>query len=187
MYAHADWKRRRFTVEEVRSMVETGILREDEPVELLEGELVMSPPQGPEHAGTMSWLTRRLGEAYPSEYAVRPQAPLVSGDDSLPEPDVAVLRGSYREFMKRHPRADEAVLLVEVAFTSLKLDREKARIYARAGAPVYWLLDIEGRRLEVHTEPSPSGRYDVVTLYSEDKDVALPGLDVRWRVRDLLP
>jgi Uma2 family endonuclease len=168
-------------------MVEAGILGEKEHVELLEGDLVEVPMQGPMHDSLTSELCRRLLFAYGDGHRVWCKKPLQASDHSLPEPDAAVVRDRDRESVLRFPRGEEALLAVEVACTSLALDRDKARIYARAGVPVYWLLDVEGRRLELHTEPSPSGRYEVITLLSEEKEIAPPGLEVRWRVGDLLP
>jgi Uma2 family endonuclease len=178
--------RRRFTVAEYETMVRAGIFGEDEHVELIDGDVVMVPPQGPEHSGCTTILDDRLSDAYGDGFVVREAKPLVT-DDGVPEPDHAVVRGASREFVKRHPRADEAVLVVEVAWTSQALDRAKAAVYARAGAPVYWLLDLAARRLEVHTEPQRDGRYRVARVLAETDEVALPEIDVRWRVADLLP
>jgi len=178
---------RRFTADEVMRMVEAGILAEDEPVELLDGELVLVTPEGPPHAATTSLLTSRFIHAYGSGFVVREAKPMVADVDSLPEPDIAVFRGEYAEFFERHPRGDEAVLVIEAAKTSLVVDHAKAATYARAGVPVYWLLDLVANRLEVHTEPHTDGRYAVVRVLAGDDAVALPALGITWRVRDLLP
>jgi Uma2 family endonuclease len=178
---------RRFTVDEVLAMVEAGILHEDEPLELIEGELIMVPPQGPPHAGTATRLRDRLIAAYGTGHVVREDKPMIAGADSLPEPDIGVFHGTHDEFTRRHPRGDEAVLVMELARTSLVLDRYKAGPYARAGVPVYWLLDMKARRLEVHTEPHADGRYAVVHVLAEQDEVALPGLAIGWQVSSLLP
>jgi Uma2 family endonuclease len=177
---------RRFTVDEVLRMVDTGILQEGEPLELLDGELFMVPPQGPEHATGTTQFRDRLLRLYGDGYIVREDRPIVAGERSLPEPDVAVVRGRYADFARRHPRCNEALLVVEFAKTSLAVDRHKAGIYAAAGAPVYWLLDMNARRLEVHGEPHPDGRYGVVRVLAEEDFAELPERSERVRVADLL-
>jgi Uma2 family endonuclease len=166
-------------------MVEAGILRPDEPVELLEGRLVLVTPQGPSHASLVGTLAERLRGAYSAGWAVREEKPLEL-PDSLPEPDVAVVRGSQRDYAERHPDGRDTVLVVEVAVTSQVIDREKARLYARAGVPVLWLLDIPARRLEVHTDPQPDGRYRSVEVLGDDDEVAPPGVGARWCVSEIL-
>lgn len=178
---------RRFTVDEVLAMVDAGILHEDEPLELIDGELIVVPPQGPPHAGTATRLRDRFIAAFGEGYVVREDKPMIAGPDSLPEPDIGVFRGTHDDFTQRHPRGDESVLVMELARTSLALDRYKAGPYARAGVPVYWLLDMKARRLEVHTEPHADGRYALVRVLAEDDDVPVPELDIAWRVGSLLP
>jgi Uma2 family endonuclease len=176
---------RRFTVDEVLKMVEVGILREDEPLELIGGELIVVPPQGPEHSVTITSLRDRLVAVYRGEAHVREEKPLRVAEDSLPEPDLAVVRGEVRAFAGAHPRGTDAILIIEAAVSSHRADHDKASVYARSGAPVYWLIDVPARRLEVHTDPRPDGRYRMVQLLSVEDDVALPGTELRWRVGSL--
>src|SRR5262249_53193341 len=133
---------RRFAADEVLRMVEAGILREDEPIELVEGELVVVPPQGPTHSAVVADLDARLHEVYTGAYHVRAQLPVAGTDDSLPEPDFAIVRGAPRDYVERHPTGADTILVIEVARTSQAFDRRKASTYARAGVPVYWLIDI---------------------------------------------
>lgn len=178
-------ERRRFTVGEVARMVETGVLREGEPVELLEGELIVVPQQGPEHASRVAAIGALLARRY-TERSVRCQLPLEVGVDSLPEPDAAVMRGTDDAYATRHPRGDEAVLVIEVARSSQAVDRAKARLYAKAGVPVYWLLDLVARRLEERTEPNDAGDYRLMRLYTEQDDIVLPELGETISVAALL-
>jgi Uma2 family endonuclease len=168
-------------------MVEVGILREDERLELLEGELVEVTPQGPPHANVTAVLGSRLTRLYGEGYLVRQAAPLDAGSRSLPEPDVAVVRGSEREFMARHPRGRDTVLVIEVARTSQVIDRLKADIYARAQVSVYWLVDVAAQRVEVHEDPQPDGRYRLVRVLAGADTVTPPGSQVAWAVSELLP
>jgi Uma2 family endonuclease len=177
---------RRFSPGEVLRMVETGILREDEPVELLEGRLVIVTPQGPTHAALVGALADRLLLAYGAGYAVREEKPIELAD-SLPEPDVVVVRGSQLDYAARHPGPSDVVLAVEVALTSQRLDRDKARIYARGAVAVLWLLDVPARRLEVRADPQPDGSSRSMCVLGVDDEVELPGLTAAWKVRELLP
>ncbi|HEY3815517.1 MAG TPA: Uma2 family endonuclease [Polyangiaceae bacterium] len=171
--------------QDVLRMVEAGILRPDEPVELLKGRLLLVSPQGPPHASVVGALAEALRAAYGAGHAVREEKPLHL-PDSLPEPDIAVVRGAQLDYVARHPGGADAVLVVEVAVTSQALDHDKARIYARAAVPVLWLLDIPARRLEVHLEPQTDGRYRVVQILGDEDEVTPPGTGSRLAVRAFL-
>jgi Uma2 family endonuclease len=173
---------RRFTSEEVVRMIEVGILREDEPLELVRGQLIVVPPQGPEHSTITARLADRLRALYAGRAVVREEKPLFAGTSGLPEPDVAVITGRHEDYARAHPRGVDALLVVEVAVTSQATDRAKALDYAQGAVPVLWLIDVPARRLEVHTEPQPDGRYRLVHILAGADEVALPGTDTRWRV-----
>lgn len=147
---------RPLTADEVLRMVEAGILSEDEPVELLEGVLTEVSPKSPAHAEVMARLGRWLAPLVVAEtHDVRTEHPLVVPDrTSLPEPDVAVVeRGDYS---KRHP--ETALLVVEVAVSSLTTDTKvKPRLYASAGVPELWVVDVAGRCVRVFTDPCAEG------------------------------
>jgi Uma2 family endonuclease len=169
-------------------MVDAGILDEREPLELLDGELVVVTPQGPEHAAAATELHRLLVEAYAGvAVTVREDKPIAVGTDALPEPDVAVVRGGWTTFASRHPRGDEALVVIELARTTLALDRAKASIYARGGVPAYWLVDFDARRIELHTDPHADGHYGIVRILSEDDAAELPGTNHAVRARDFIP
>jgi Uma2 family endonuclease len=125
---------------------------EDERIELLRGVLVEMSPQGDAHASIAESLAQRLGTLLPyEEYRIRSHSPFAASDDSEPEPDVMVSRRVPGK--PGHPTA--AVLLIEVALDSLRKDRKlKLGIYAEAGVPEYWIIDVERERVEVYTEPS---------------------------------
>jgi Uma2 family endonuclease len=178
---------KRWTVEDVMQMVETGLLDEDEPLELLDGRLVVVSPLGPPHRYSVTTIAALLRAIAGPGAVVYEEKPLVAGEHSLPEPDVALVRGQPTEFKTRHPRVDECELVVEVSRTSQARDREKISIYAKYGGPVYWLVDLKARRVEVHSSPTEDGRYASVALLGEDDEVEVPGRDTRLRVRDLLP
>ncbi len=147
-------RQRRIAVGEYHRMIEAGILGEDEPVELITGILVAMTPQGSRHAVVIQRLTAALVRAVGDDLAVRPQLPLTLSEDSEPEPDLAVVRASDAPLEGPHPRS--ALLVVEVAGDSLRLDRQsKAVLYARAGIPEYWIVNLAESSIEAHFDPDP--------------------------------
>jgi Uma2 family endonuclease len=162
---------------EFERMVEQGLFV-DERIELLQGALVEMSPQHPPHAGTIQRLTTLLAPALADRAEVRIQLPLAVSDDSLPEPDVAVVApGDYRQ---AHPTT--ALLVIEVAETSLNKDRLiKAALYAAAGVPEYWIVDLPGSSIDVYVAPV-QGRYTRRTAACSGdalRPVALGDLDIR--------
>ena len=134
--------------------VARGIFTTEDPIELIDGEIIthMSPQKSP-HATAISLLDEALRIAFGSGFVFRAQLPLRLGDRSLPEPDIAVVRGSARDYLAGHPRAAE--LVVEVADTSLTIDRgRKLHLYAREGVPEYWIVNLVDECVEVHRRPS---------------------------------
>jgi Uma2 family endonuclease len=127
-------------------LVEHGRFAEER-VELLEGVIVEMSPQGPAHANVVERLTRFLVLALQGRAVVRPQSAFAASDSSEPEPDLAVVEPG-RGLTDPHPR--EAFLIVEVADSSLLKDRGlKSSLYARAGVPEYWIVDLRSREIEV--------------------------------------
>ena len=146
--------RRKFTREEYYRMAEAGILREEERTELIEGEIVTIPPASPEHAAQTMALYERVRGLFGRGYHVRVQSPLAFGE-SEPMPDLAVVKGKPADYKHAHPTY--AVLVIEVAQSSLPYDRTvKTSLYAKAGIPEYWIVDLEHRQLEVYREPIES-------------------------------
>jgi Uma2 family endonuclease len=149
---------------------------ESERVELLEGFLVEMSPQRASHASAIEVLTELLYAARQPGQKVRVQLPLALADESEPEPDLCVVpAGDHRE---HHPL--EALLVIEVAESSLAKDRRKSTIYARAGIPEYWLVDVVNQRVEVRTQPEGGAylRQETVASGSELQSSSLPALKV---------
>jgi Uma2 family endonuclease len=178
---------RKFTVDEVLRMVEAGVLDGDEPFELLDGELRLVSPQGPAHAAGVTTAADVFRAAYHELAHVREEKPLAAGPRDLPEPDIAVVRGRPRDFGSRHPTGADTLLVLELSVSSHDVDREKRAVYARAGVPVYFQLDVPGRALHVHEGPRPDGTYRTTRVFSETDEVALPCVATTLRVGDLLP
>jgi len=144
---------RRWTRREYDRLIELGVLHEDEPIELLAGRLVVREPQRTPHATATQLAAEALRTAFGTGWSVRVQLPIALNDASEPEPDVAVVRGAPRDYLREHPSAP--VLVVEIAHDSLRADRTlKARLYARAGIADYWIVNLVDRVLEVRRAPS---------------------------------
>lgn len=142
----------RWSRAEYERMAEAGVFEPDVRLELIDGEILTLPPQSTRHFTAIQLAEAALGEAFGAGYHVRPQGPLAIDGRSEPEPDIAVVTGSPRNYAAAHPRT--AVLVLEVADSSLGFDRvAKKRLYARNGIPEYWILDLTQERLEVFREP----------------------------------
>jgi Uma2 family endonuclease len=138
-------------------MYDAGILRPDEKIELIGGELIPKElPMKSAHATAIRLCVRALQNAFPEEagYLVDTQLPLALSERDQPLPDVAVVEGNIRDFARAHPT--RAVLVVEVSEATLRLDRHtKASLYAWAGIPEYWIVNLVEGVLEVFREPAP--------------------------------
>ncbi len=145
------------TVRQYHEMARAGILIDGEPIELLEGWLVRSMVKHPGHSASTTKTRRSLDRIMPDGWSVDAQEPITT-DDSEPEPDVSVIRGHREDYIERHPGPGDVGLVVEVADSSLDRDRGwKKRIYAAARIPVYWIVNLVDRQVEVFTGPSGPG------------------------------
>jgi Uma2 family endonuclease len=144
----------RFSVARYQRMIETGVLTPDDKVELLENYVVLKMPRNPLHDSTIQRMLRPLMRSLPAAWDTRIRS-AVALSDSQPEPDFALVRGSAADYENRHPGAADLGLIVEVADSSLLRDqRDKTRIYARAGIPCYWIVNLVDQRIEVYSQPS---------------------------------
>lgn len=183
----------RLTVNQYHDMIHTGILTEDDPVELLEGWLISKMPKNPPHRATTRLVREALAPIVPAGWYVDAQEPITL-EDSEPEPDVMIVRGQTRDYLDRHPGAPDLALVIEVADLTLRRDRtSKKRLYARAGIPVYWVVNLPDKRVEVYSDPSgPAERpdYRQQQNYSSSDMIALviEGVEIgRLAVSELLP
>jgi Uma2 family endonuclease len=153
---------RPFSVSENHRMIEAGILREGEPVELLGGWLVTKMTRNPPQDLALSLAEHEIDRRLPPAWFRRGQSG-VTTSQSEPEPDLAVVRGPRRRYATAHPGPRDMALMVEVADSSLAHDRDfKGGLYARDGIAVYWIVNIPERQVEVYTDPSgpdPNPRY----------------------------
>ena len=173
-------------------IVEAGILGPDDHVELLDGLLVAREPRGRRHAVVVALVRGALERAFGRSYYIREEKPVALDDLSEPEPDLVVVRGRPRDYLRKgHPSSP--LLIVEVAETSLRLDRmRKGALYARAGIVDYWVVNLRARILEVYREPirvaEGEWKYDSVRLLKRGATVTpLAAPRARIRVASLLP
>lgn len=155
---------RKWTREEFDRLIEEGVFHEDERLELIEGEILEITPQNARHAGTVNLLYEAIEDVLPEDHCLRVQLPLALGEDSEPEPDIAVVEGGARNYLHEHPRT--AALVAEVADSSLLFDRRrKLPLYARNGIPEVWIVNVVEGRLEVHRDPHGEafGEHEVLT------------------------
>src|SRR5258708_7547065 len=146
--------RRWFTVAEYNRMAEAGILKEDDRVELIDGEIVEMSPIGSRHAACVNRLTLMLIAQSGEHFIVSVQNPIVAGDYSEPQPDIAVLKPRDDFYESDLPRASDVLLVIEVADTTAQADRKvKSELYARAGIPEFVLINLAKDAFEVYSEP----------------------------------
>ncbi len=184
---------RRWTRKEYHRLIELGILHEDEPIELLGGQLVVSEPKSSLHSTAVRLAAEALRRAFGAGWLVNTQDPIAADDESEPEPDVAVVVGSIRDYRDEHPA--NAVLLLEVALSSLAFDRRhKGSLYARAGIADYWIVNLVDRIVEVRRRPAPEPTADFGAAYQDIviaqpatmlTPLAKPGAQIA--IDDLLP
>ena len=166
---------------EYERLVDLGAFEDGEPVEFIGGQLIVAEPKGSPHATAVGMADDALRMALPSGWIVRVQDPLALDDESAPEPDIAVVRGSRADYRHAHPA--RPALIIEIAESSLVFDRtEKGSLYARAGIVDYWVVNLVDRVLEVYRDPgadvtAPYGwRYLSVARFTPPSSVAPIGV-----------
>src|SRR6266852_7012700 len=146
----------RWTRREYERLIDHGFLDEDDPIELLDGLLLVKEPQHSPHRTAVLLVAKAMEWAFGAGWFVQTQSPIILGDRSEPEPDVCVVRGSPRDYVEAHPT--RPALIVEVAQAGLRIARgRKATVYARARIRDYWIVNLVDRVLEVHREPARPG------------------------------
>lgn len=181
---------RRWTRREYGRMIDAGILHEDEPIELIEGRLLVAEPQNTPHGKAIELAADALRAAFGPGWRIRVRLPIALDSDSEPEPDVSVVAGSPRDDRKDHP--SRPALVVEVADSSVRFDRTvKARVYARGAIPEYWIVDLTVRAVEVHRRPrrraGHHARYASVTIARPGESIQPLAASRPITVDDLLP
>ena len=180
-------KKKLFTVDDYYAMAHAGILGEDDRVELIEGEVIQMAPIGSRHQAVVDRLNRLFVSRVGDRAIVRVQGPLRLAPITEPQPDLQLLAPRDDFYAAAHPSQYEALLVVEVADTSLRFDRgQKAAIYARRGVLELWIVDVAGERILVRREPSAAGYGESLTVTRGDSLSPEAFPDVVFRTEDLL-
>jgi Uma2 family endonuclease len=179
---------RLWTVADYHRMAETGILDEDERVELLEGKIIWMSAKGTAHRSAVGRTDYLLKNRLANRAWVSTQDPIQLNQRSEPEPDVAVVQIDPLDYADHHPTPSEVYLIIEVADSSLKFDCEtKAKAYAQAGIADYWVLDVVDRQLYVFREPNEEGYQSKVILGENGRISPLQFADLQIVVLEMLP
>lgn len=188
LYDKYEGKRHIITAEEYERMIKAGIYGENDRIELINGVIINMSPKGDPHSSATNIAATYFIMLFGNRVIVRNQVPILLADSSEPEPDVVVAAPDEMRYSTRKPTPKDIYLVIEVADTSVRYDREvKGKMYARAGIVQYVLLNLKKRELENYCEPSPKSYRSKQTL-SEEKSfnlVAFP--KIRVNVKDLLP
>lgn len=179
---------RKFTVDEYYHMAEVGILRPDERVELIDGEIILMPPIGEPHAVGVDNLTLPFAEIARGQFIVRVQGPIRLDSGSELNPEVVLLRLREAGYISGHPGPDDVLLVIEVSDTTLAHDRgTKLNLYAEANIPETWIMNLPEDCIESFTEPGPEG-YSQNAIYRRGDTISPTTLTgIEFAVDELLP
>ncbi len=181
-------KRHLFSVDQYERMVKTGVLTEDDRVELIEGEIVEMPPIDPQHSIPVQRLNRIFIERLGPRAYVRVQDAVRLPPRSEPEPDVVVALPPDTRYLSRHPQAEDILLVIEVAYTTKHFDRNrKLPMYARQRIPEVWIVDVPASRIEVYRAPEGDSfaTVEIVARGGSVSPEAFP--DVQIAIDEVLP
>ena len=174
-------------LDEWRKMGEANIFSPESRVELINGEIIDMAPIGSNHAGHLKRINKLFTRLMPDNLITGVQDPLQLGDLSEPEPDFMLLKPNPDFYTSRHPIANDVLLLVEIADSSLKFDQiQKLRLYALHNIPEYWLLNLNDVCLEVYKKPHGEVYAEKTTLYSGDSITLSQLTNITIQVADIL-
>lgn len=178
-------KRRLLTVEDYHRMGEVGILPE-KGQELIHGEIIEMSPIGSRHAATVDKASDYLKELLKGKATIRVQNPIIIPTYSEPEPDIAVVKFRSDYYAEHHPTPEDVILLIEVADSSIEFDRKtKMSLYASAGIPIYWIIDLENKQIETFSLPK-GDTYSHTNILKKGDQIALGSFNLSMKVKDIL-
>jgi len=177
---------RKLTVQDYHRMIEAGILTEDDRVELLDGKIVQMSPIGSQHTSTVKRINQLFSSILPDDIIIGIQDPIILPDLSEPEPDVSVLKPSPDFYAAQHPQAEDVLLLIEVADSTLEKDREiKLPLYAKAGIPEVWIVNLPNQQIERHYQVE-DGIYRHRELYAATHTIPLTAFGLSTEAANIL-
>jgi len=159
--------RQLFTVADYYKMAEAGILSDEQRYELLNGEIIKMSPQRSPHAFAIDFLSEKFVVALAGKMSIRTQGPINLSNNSEPEPDLAIMKLSDRRYKDRHPNPTEIYLVIEVSDSTLAKDQTiKKKLYADAGIPEYWIVNIPEKQVEIYSNPKKGDYKNLATIDS---------------------
>jgi Uma2 family endonuclease len=173
---------KRFTIDDYHRLIELGFLTETDRVELIRGELVQMASKGTPHTVCGAILCQQLDRLLVDRVVIRGQDPITLPDNSEPEPDVVIARGNHLDYLPHHPYAEDILLVIEIADSTLRYDQTtKLGLYAEAGIPYYWIVNLNARQLECYSQPyqDAQSEYNYLNkqIYLPNQSVSIPGFD----------
>jgi Uma2 family endonuclease len=180
-------EKRLWTVEEYHGMARAGILREDDRLELIKGEVVAMSPIGVRHMACVNRLNHLLMKHFHEQAVISVQNSVYLDEHSEPVPDVVLFKYRQDFYNQNAPTADDVLLLIEVSDSTLPYDRNVKRpLYAQAGIIEYWLINLVDNSVEVHREPEEGAFTKTFICYRNDEITAVSFPDVTFQITDLL-
>jgi Uma2 family endonuclease len=175
------------SVDEYERMGKAGVFPPDTRLELLEGEIYEMSPIGSPHAACVKFLSALLNRLFNGKHIVSTQDPIRLDDSSEPQPDIALLRWRDDYYRHAHPTPGDVLLIIEVADSTVESDRSyKIPLYAKAGIPEAWIVNLPDEKIELYAEPA-DGAYQIKKEINLGEEVQSPGLsDLRVNAADLL-
>ncbi len=175
---------KRFSVAEYHQLTALEFFKEDDRVELIDGQIVEMAAKGAAHEVCITRLVRELPKMLGDRATVRVQSPIVISNHSEPEPDIAIVQNRADDYLAGHPSADDVIWVIEVADSSLRYDQSvKLPLYAQAKIADYWIFNLGDDRLETYSEPYQTAEgkfgYRVTRIVLPNEAIALPGFTDR--------
>jgi Uma2 family endonuclease len=179
---------RQLTSTEYYGMIESGIIREGERVELILGQIFTMAAKGTRHTLCTRKLFKHLLSLIGDRADVQSQDPITLPNNSEPEPDIVIARLRSDDYVNGHPSPEDIILVIEVADSTIKFDREtKAPLYAAAGISEYWIVNLIDDRLEIYRQPE-GNIYTSIEIIMPPRSINLPHFsDITLNIGDLFP
>lgn len=179
-------KRRLLTLSEYHRMAEVGILSDEDRVELLNGEIIQMSPIGSRHAANVKRINQLLSQLIAGKLLIGVQDPIALGNHSEPEPDIVVLKPVDDFYASHHPTAEDVLLVIEVSDSTLQKDKEvKIPLYADAGIPEAWIINLEENQVECFRTPE-NGTYQSHVIFSYEDTLNFNPFNLAINASDLL-
>ncbi len=180
----------RLSVDQYEELVRTGVFTKRDRFHLINGFMVAKLTEHPPHLAVCEAVRAAIEAILPGGWHARSERPLrIPAASSVPEPDLTIARGSIWDFEDRHPEPIDVALVVEVANTSVRVDRELAAIYALGGVASYWIVKLDDRQIEAYSDPSPQGyKTSEIHKCGQAVPVRIDGAEVgKLVVADVMP